>query len=282
MTLHFECGLKLSRCRYTHTGPNTTHKTSTRDFAKWIKLGFSLLKLGLAVFNQSPLDAVDACLDMYAKVSEKEDDNFKSYLSQPFLTSAEQDSLIQQLRDDRFFDVFCYYAYNQKWCCLRCTEDADTAKKTGIPATPFVKPDQQQIEQPNTQQPANTNGTPQQPTTAPNANPFASLDTPTKPPPKEISGLLKRKTDYFKQLKARYFVLNTTGLTYYKQKGDEHIYKSIPLIDLLNVKDADVRVTKHEFSFNLVTKKKTILLIANNEEDKKMWIAGFRQAIKEW
>jgi len=147
-------------------------------------------------------------------------------------------------------------------------EDAATAKKSGIPAKPFVKEDLQQTSQPATTALINSNST--------------GVNPDTKPAPKEITGELKRKSEIVKQMKSSYFVLNAQGLTIYKKKGDKKPDKFYTLVDLLNVKDADSRVTEKEFSFNLVTRKKTVLLVASNEEEKQRWIAGFKQAIKEW
>ena len=44
----------------------------------------------------------DNCKDIYEKFKSNEDDDYMSYISQPFLTSAEQDNLINQLRDQRY------------------------------------------------------------------------------------------------------------------------------------------------------------------------------------
>jgi len=178
-----------------------------------------------------------------------------------------------------FFDVFGYYPYNLKWCCIRCIEDAKAAKQQGelerqMGSTPQVVQNSPQVAQnsPQTMQPTTIQATN-------NATPSPNQNTPSE---KEMSGVLKRKTDYLRQMKSRFFLLNTQGLTYWKQKGDPKPLKQIALVDILNVKDGDTRVTHHDFSFYLVTKKKTVLLCAANEEEKQKWITSFRQAIKEW
>ena len=38
---------------------------------------------------------------LYEQFKTKDDDNFNSYISQPFLLASEQDQLIEQLRDKR-------------------------------------------------------------------------------------------------------------------------------------------------------------------------------------
>eukprot|EP01114_Cavostelium_apophysatum_P012420 TRINITY_DN2774_c0_g1_i1.p1 TRINITY_DN2774_c0_g1~~TRINITY_DN2774_c0_g1_i1.p1 ORF type:complete len:569 (-),score=211.88 TRINITY_DN2774_c0_g1_i1:752-2458(-) len=118
LTLYFECGKKGESCMFTTAAP---FKTETSDWAKWLKMGFSLFKLGMAVYEGAVLDAVGEIQGLYEEYQQKEDANFLAYISEPFLTSAEQDSLINQLRDQRFFDLFDYNAQNACWNCKKCS-----------------------------------------------------------------------------------------------------------------------------------------------------------------
>ena len=63
------------------------------------------------------MDSVRQAYDLYKTGEEKD---FLSYISEPFLTSNEQDKLITQLREARFFDVFNYDPQTAEWACLMC------------------------------------------------------------------------------------------------------------------------------------------------------------------
>jgi len=117
LTLYFQCDAKENGCLHPKEKP---FKTETGDWAKWLKMSFSLFKIGKAFYDKSPEDVYSNIMNLYGTFQSKEDANFVSYISQPFLTSAEQDSLINQLRDQRFFDVFEYNAQAGNWMCAKC------------------------------------------------------------------------------------------------------------------------------------------------------------------
>lgn len=103
-----------------------------------------------AVMNANWLTAVfGACMELYDNFRSEEDADFKSFISQPFLTSAEQDDLIAQLRDNRcvcdcsfflvpnslhfrYFDLFTYSAQQGAWCCAKCGRIEKNARE-GVP-----------------------------------------------------------------------------------------------------------------------------------------------------
>ena len=118
MKLHFTCSLQNERCLY----PSDRHfTTETKAWNKWLKIALSAVKIGAAVIH--PLaagGAVDAVKEVYEAYKTKEDTDFISYISQPFLTSTEQDNLIVQLRNARFFDMFSYNAQQGNWACIMC------------------------------------------------------------------------------------------------------------------------------------------------------------------
>jgi len=94
LVLHFECA---------HTGyefPITSH-----EWSKWLKMGFSLAKAGKAVIDigmGNPLalvaTGVDAVKGIYEAYKTNDDDEFNTYITNPFLTSTEQDGLINKLK----------------------------------------------------------------------------------------------------------------------------------------------------------------------------------------
>lgn len=57
---------------------------------------------------------------LYDQFKTKEDENFNAYISQPYLLAAEQDDLIKQLREKKFFDHFSYSSQHGGWACARC------------------------------------------------------------------------------------------------------------------------------------------------------------------
>lgn len=111
LILHFEC---------VHTGRE--YPIESKDWNKWLKMGFSLLKAGKAVLDLgmgNPLGivktGVDAVQQIYGAYKTNDDDEFNTYITQPFLTSDEQDQLLNKLRDQGFFEKFDYDAQAPGW-----------------------------------------------------------------------------------------------------------------------------------------------------------------------
>jgi hypothetical protein len=95
--------------------------TETKAWNKWLKVALSAVKVGYAVINPMAVgDALASVQDAYEGYKTDDDADFVSYLSQPFLTSEEQDNLIIQLREARFFDMFNYNAQGGNWGCIMC------------------------------------------------------------------------------------------------------------------------------------------------------------------
>lgn len=101
LILHFEC---------VHTGYE--YPIESKEWSKWVKMGFSLAKAGKAVFDigtGNPLGLLSTGADcvkgIYDAYKTNDDDEFNTYITQPFLTSTEQDKLLEKLRDQGFFDV---------------------------------------------------------------------------------------------------------------------------------------------------------------------------------
>ncbi|UCG00941.1 MAG: hypothetical protein JSW11_15155 [Candidatus Heimdallarchaeota archaeon] len=118
MKLHFTCGMQNDRCLYPS---DRSFTAETKAWNKWLKIALSAVKIGAAVIHPVAAGgAVDAVKDVYEVYRTKDDADFISYISQPFLTSEEQDNLIVQLRKARFFDIFNYNAQQGNWACLMC------------------------------------------------------------------------------------------------------------------------------------------------------------------
>ena len=116
--LHFTCGLKHERCLYPEDRPFITE---SKDWNKWLKIAMSAVRIGRAIiFPIESDDAVDAVREAYEAYKDKDDKDFLAYIGEPFLTSTEQDNLVNQLREARFFDVFNYVPETGEWACLMC------------------------------------------------------------------------------------------------------------------------------------------------------------------
>ncbi|MFW9793503.1 MAG: hypothetical protein ACFFEE_04315 [Candidatus Thorarchaeota archaeon] len=118
LSLYFTCALKHERCLYPEDRPFVTE---TKTWNKWLKLAMSAVRIGKAIIFPIESDnAVEAVREAYEAYMEKDDKDFLTYISEPFLTSEEQDNLVNQLREVQFFDVFNYIPETAEWACLMC------------------------------------------------------------------------------------------------------------------------------------------------------------------
>mmetsp|Transcript_17067 Transcript_17067/g.40127 ORF Transcript_17067/g.40127 Transcript_17067/m.40127 type:complete len:799 (-) Transcript_17067:128-2524(-) len=122
LLLHFECQAqpKTSCCAL----PAGTYRTETLEWNKWLKLGLSAAKIGKSVLTADAIGDVGSVVDqaqaMYKLYKKKDDADFVTFISEPFLTSEEQDKLIVQLRKGGFFQNFCYDPQSAGWLCANC------------------------------------------------------------------------------------------------------------------------------------------------------------------
>ncbi|OLS23771.1 MAG: hypothetical protein HeimC2_25100 [Candidatus Heimdallarchaeota archaeon LC_2] len=118
LLLHFMCQIQTDRCLYPE---DRTFTTETKIINRWLKIAFSTVKLGKAVLiPPSPGDAIKAVKEAYDSYKNNDDQDFLEFIKQPFLTSAEQDSLIEQLKEANFFGVFVYDSSQAGWNCIMC------------------------------------------------------------------------------------------------------------------------------------------------------------------
>lgn len=127
LILHFEC---------VHTGRE--YPIESKEWSKWLKMGFSLLKCGkliLDVGTGNPMGilktGVDAVQQIYSAYKTNDDDEFNTYITQPFLTSAEQDQLLNKLRDQGFFEKFAYDAQAPGWYLINPEDGTEAAGEVG-------------------------------------------------------------------------------------------------------------------------------------------------------
>jgi hypothetical protein len=115
-------------------GTGEAFECVTNEWAKWVKVGMSLLSVGKAALDiglGNPLGLLtrgaSALKEIYGHHKNEEDKDFNTFISQPFLTSAESDNLIGQLRSSSFFSHFDYDAQAGGWSCHACTEAGGAA-----------------------------------------------------------------------------------------------------------------------------------------------------------
>ncbi len=118
LQLHYVCGIQTERCLYPLERPFVTE---TKEWSKWLRIAMSAVSIGKAViFPFETSEAIDSVREAYNLYKNGEEKDFLSFISEPFLTSREQDKLVTQLREARFFDVFNYYPQTAEWACLMC------------------------------------------------------------------------------------------------------------------------------------------------------------------
>jgi hypothetical protein len=84
-------------------------------------VGFGLIKLGKCLVEAAPgnpmaiVSGAGAIRDIYKGYKTKDDADFETFIKEPFLTSAESDRLINQLRAGGFFDKMEYDAQKGDW-----------------------------------------------------------------------------------------------------------------------------------------------------------------------
>jgi hypothetical protein len=117
--LHFQC------VRSGYEYPITSG-----DWSKWLKIGFSLVKAGQAIIDVgigNPLGilkkGIDCVSEIYSAYKTHDDDEFNAYITNPFLTSTEQDTLIEKLRAQGFFDKFEYDSQIPGWYLIHPERD---------------------------------------------------------------------------------------------------------------------------------------------------------------
>ena len=63
---------------------------------------------------------VDQVKGLYNLYNKDDGEDFLTFISEPFLTSQEQDKLLNQLRAAHFFDNFRYDSQGATWLCANC------------------------------------------------------------------------------------------------------------------------------------------------------------------
>ena len=130
MRLHFVCCRQHENCIARYGDDTTEFIVETHTWSKWLKLGFTGLKFGVSVVQAGTGNVLGlvksgktAAQEVYDQLKSKGDDDYQTQLQKPLLTVKERDKLIEQLRDERFFDHFTYDEDLNGWCCTECKDN---------------------------------------------------------------------------------------------------------------------------------------------------------------
>lgn len=131
LILYFECFAKECDCCFKGDS-GEYFKVTTTIVSKWMKVLYHASKVGVAVYNFDPLEAgydlYETGKEIFDVAAEKYDSTYQALKNEDFLTSAEQDEIINLLQEEQgqvcFYDEFKFSAEKGKWMCNKCHERA--------------------------------------------------------------------------------------------------------------------------------------------------------------
>jgi hypothetical protein len=148
--LHFVCCRATDPGSCMHADRAHSFVTSTKEWARWIKIGVSLHAAGKATLNlaaseieapgeaaaagKSALGAFKAVYQSFKAPNDGqgEAEQFEDMMAQPFLTTEESERLLNQLRSTKFFELFSYDPQCAGWCCPRCRRKDEARTADGV------------------------------------------------------------------------------------------------------------------------------------------------------
>lgn len=256
LVLHFQCACKGSNCLYSGS---KTFRTETKVINKWIRVAFSALQVGKALWDKDLAGAISGLKTVYDAANTQYDSSFSTFITQPFLTSEESDELINQLRDAKFFDHFGYNAKLGNWCCFPCNNPAAPAS----PASTAI---------------ASTASNPDPDPAPPSLKSSASQTSYSAPA--QLSGILfKKGSNILSAWQPRVFDIDENAISH-KRQNSNVVRRSIPFNTVLSVSEVHPRVSGRPFTFQIVTEAKIHLLAAENEDQYKLWYNAVFQGVR--
>jgi len=137
--LHFECQAPIAT-RFCVLPQKATFTTETMEWSRWLKMGLSAAKLGKSILSADAIaDApgvVEQVKGLFSLYKKDDGEDFLTFISEPFLTSQEQDKLLNQLRAANFFNNFRYDSQTATWLCANChaiyTKAGSNRSATGL------------------------------------------------------------------------------------------------------------------------------------------------------
>lgn len=122
MLLHFKCEAPTAT-RFCVL-PGSTFTTETMEWSRWLKMGLSAAKIGKSILSADAIADVPGVVDqvkgLFSLYNKDEGEDFMTFISEPFLTSQEQDKLLNQLRAASYFENFRYDSQTASWFCANC------------------------------------------------------------------------------------------------------------------------------------------------------------------
>ena len=126
LTLYFTCGRHQSVCECPEDEGFTI---TTSEWSKWFRITVSAVKVGYNVFRMKAgkvkegIKTIKELKEVYDECKTDEFPEFHSLAREPFLTSEERDELIENLRENDFFNTFEYDKLNAEWICNNCASE---------------------------------------------------------------------------------------------------------------------------------------------------------------
>eukprot|EP01138_Halocafeteria_seosinensis_P006210 gb/GECG01006351.1/.p1 GENE.gb/GECG01006351.1/~~gb/GECG01006351.1/.p1 ORF type:complete len:873 (+),score=157.15 gb/GECG01006351.1/:1-2619(+) len=234
----------------------------TASWTKWLRVAASAVSVGKSVAVGDVGGTIQGLADTFSALRRKDADpnlKFETLTKQPFLTSAEQDELINGLRDQGFFDEFEYNANTAQWE-RKQLEPGTFSVETGAAYKPAEqeKPEAKQVEERSGENKSKANTTSSNGSTdgsksgkdnqsankadesAPGKMPNLEEDLPKKGENVILNGFMDKKGAVRKNIKRRYFELDKKSITYYEDESKGKEKGKIMLRDMVTfVEHAD-------------------------------------------
>lgn len=239
--------------------------TETAAVNKWLKVALSAVNLGVAAMEGDAIGGLSAIYDAYTAASEQYDSDFQSMISEPFLTSEEQDKLINQLRDAHFFDEFSYNPRKAGWQCSHCYKrdivDPQAEKEAAKKAAAANEPEQPKTE-PKEEIPVSSS-----------EQASARFEEEFE----EIRGEFKRRSGVLKRWKKAYGELDGSTFTIKASPKARKASHSFDLKDIKQVSEAPYKSYGKNTAIVIKAASKTVVLDLATGEERGKWISAFKK-----
>ena len=119
LELRFICARQTERCIYHY---DHLFCVVVQDWRPWLKISVIALGLGLAILKIDARDPVDQAREIYDVLRAEGDEDFLSFISQPFLTVDELAPLLADIQPE---NVLVYDGKIGNWICQACRAGLD-------------------------------------------------------------------------------------------------------------------------------------------------------------
>jgi hypothetical protein len=211
------------------TEPDFVYETAS--WSKWLRVGLCAITTGKSILTGDLSGTLDSFLNLFEALKRKDIDaqlTFTTLVEEPFLTSTEQDELLQNLREKGFFKAFEYDAENATWYRVEAREllsSVPEAKQVKV-TTPTSGGSAPSSSKPAAAQPVSEF---KQPRTEVAESKNTSTAVSSTSNPVQYSSWLLKVGQLVPSQKLRWFVLKDKTVTYYldqemsQAKGSFHV-----------------------------------------------------------